>query len=517
MNRDKSILGIHIDDNFLNIVHLERTADGLQVHGWTVEPLEEGTVKEGLIVQDETIAQKIRDFLQANKLKAHKAIMSPSCATVRLKPSQVAARTDEQLQKQVEDQIRKYVLFGNEETVFDYCTFEEVARDPSKRTVLEAVTTRRISDACLRVAKQAHLNLIGIEPAILPIIKLVPILSGLLADSAGVSLLLALDSVSCNISVFKDGLPQFCQNFSVGVKDVSQNEDSFICLTDQMKPILEFSRSLTVPASAGIVLRVVASCHSEQLHGIVGKMERSLSGVAVEQIEPARIAEHLSIESANGGDLPIFAFALALMAPGIWEFAEQLTPPIKNFAAGINLVSQESLARQRTQKEMSLTAKAIVVVVLLSVAAIYPLKMKARAIETASAGIEVKVMETVPMKQKMAALTEQIKQLDEKLSAYALAGQMLTDVPWPQALRVIGNSVPNGVRIVDISTTDSADFTLVGEALAESDVHRFARKLQNAELIDTAEVEEIEYDSSDTATMVDYKIACKIRLPEGNL
>ncbi|GAH10727.1 unnamed protein product, partial [marine sediment metagenome] len=147
--------------------------------------------------------------------------------------------TAEQLQKQVQEQIRKYTLFGNEEIVFDYCTFEGAAASSDKRAVLEAVTTRRISDACLAVARQAKLDLIGIEPAILPVMKL--IYDELAAESAGASMLLALDSVSGCVGVFEDGLPRFCQNLSIGVKRLSAGEDNFAQLMDQIKPVLQFA------------------------------------------------------------------------------------------------------------------------------------------------------------------------------------------------------------------------------------------------------------------------------------
>jgi hypothetical protein len=76
--------------------------------------------------------------------------------------------------------------------------------------------------------------------------------------------------------------------------------------------------------------------------------------------------------------------------------------------------------------------------------------------------------------------------------------------------------VPDGVRIVDILTTDSGDFTLFGEALTESCVYRFAKKLQDDKLIKSAKVEEIEYDNTNAASIVDYKTTCKIQLSESN-
>ena len=501
MSHGKSILAIHIDDDFLNIVHLGQTAAGLQVYNWAAEGLEAGIVKDGLIVDEQTISEKIRDFVKAGRQKPRKAIMSLSCSTARLKPSEFPPQTDERLQKQVQEQISKYTLFGNEEIVFDYCTFEGAAASSDKRAVLEAVTTRRISDACLAVARQAKLDLIGIEPAILPVMKL--IYDELAAESAGASMLLALDSISGCVSVFKDGLPRFCQNLSMGVKCLSAGEDNFAQLMDQIKPVVQFAHSLT--KSHKLVLRIAASCSNEELGVIAEQIKHSYSDITVEPIDSANLTTQFNIKHTDRQELPIFAFASALTALGACEFGGEL-----------NLVSQQSFARQRARKQMSLTAKAIAVVVLLSVVARIGLNAKIGSVRAASAVIETKVAETVPLKQEISRLRKQIKQLEEKRSAYAMATQSLTDIPWPKALRVIADSVPDKVRIVDISTTDSAEFTVIGEARAESYVYRFAKKLQDNKLLKSAKVEEIEYDDDATENLVDYKISCKIQRSETN-
>ena len=502
MNHNKNTLGIHIDDDFLNIVHLGQTANGLKIHNWTAEPLEAGIVKDGLIIDTEIISQKIRNFIKTNQLKSCKAVMSLPSSTVRLKPSEFPTQTDEQLKKQVEEQIGKYSLFEGEKIVFDYCTFDKTAQSSNKQTVLQAVTTRQISDACLAVARKAGLDLVKIEPSVLPIIKLA--LDKQAADSEVVSLLLALDSASGNLSVFKNNLPKLCHNLSVGTKDLSQGKDDLACLTEQMKSVLEFAHSL--PGSEQLVLRVVAASDSEKLEAIVGQIKQSLNDVTVEQIDQCQIAKQFDVQGTDGGEVPIFAFSSALTAFGVSELDGHL-----------NLVSQQSLTLQRTQKEMSLTAKAIVAVVLLSIAALVPLKMKIKGVEAASTEIEAKVTETAPMRQKITDLRKQIKQIKEKQSAYDVASKELTDIPWPKAMQVIGDAVPDKVRIVDISTTDSGDFTLFGEASAERYVYKFVKELQNDELIESAKVEEIEYDDNSDQILVDYKITCKIRMPESDL
>jgi Tfp pilus assembly PilM family ATPase len=502
VNHDKSILGIHIDDDFLNIVHLGQTANGMQVHNWTAERLEAGIVKDGLIIDGQIVTQKIRNFIKADKLKPRKAVMSLSCSTVRLKPSEFPTQTDEQLQKQVEDQIGKYSLFRGERIVFDYCIFEQMAQSSNKQTVLQAFTTRQIRDACLEVAKKAGLDLVRIEPAVLPIIKLA--FNKQATASEGVSLLLALDSASGNLSVFKNSLPQLCQNLTIGIKDLSQDKDGSTSLPGQMKPVLEFARSLT--DSQQLVLKVAAACESEKLEAVVGQIKQSLNDVTVEQIDCSQITKEFNIQGTDGGQVPIFAFFSALADFEVSEFDRQL-----------NLISQESLTIQRTRKEMSLTAKAIAAIVLLSVAVLVPLKMKVKSIEAASAMIDAKVTEAVPIQKNIADIRKQLKHIEGKLSAYNAVGRELINISWPKVLHAIGNTVPDKVRIVGISTTDLGDFTLMGEASAERYVYKFVKELQNDESIESAKVEEIEYDNGSAKNIVDYKITCKIRKPKGNL
>ena len=502
MNNDKSVLGLHIDNDYLNIVALKQTANGLQMDNWIAEPLKADVIKDGLIVDEQAVSQKIRNFLKENQLKPCKVVISLPCSAVRLKPSKFPAQTDEQLKKLVEEQIGKYSLFEGQEVIFDYCAFEESARSSNKQMVLQAVTTRQISDTCLAVAQKSRLDLEKIEPAVMPIIKLV--FNKQTEDADVVSLLLVLDSASANVSVFKNNQPKLCQNMSVGTKDLLQGKDSFDRLAEQMKPVLEFAHSIA--DSQQLMLRVVATCNVKKLNTITMQIRQSLTNVTIEQIDCSQIAKEFDLQDIDGEEVPIFPFVSALASLGLFESQEQL-----------NLISQESLAMQKTRKEMSFTAKVIVAVIFISIAALVPLKMKIKGVEAASSEIETKVAETIPMRDKITGLKKQLRQLKEKQAVYDVAGKELIDIPWPKVLRIIGDAVPEEVRIVDISTIDSGGFALLGEASAERYVYKFLKELQNDELIESAKVEEIKYDDNSDQILVDYKITCKIRMPESDL
>ncbi|MCH8121186.1 MAG: pilus assembly protein PilM [Planctomycetes bacterium] len=502
MKQNKNILGIHIDDDSLNIVHLRHGANGLGIHKWTSEHLAAGVIENGLIVDEKTVLQKIRAFTKANRLKSCKVIISTSCSSVRLRPCEFPEMTDEKLKKQVEEQVGKYSLFDSQSAVFDYCTFKEPAAASNKQTVLLAVTARQISDACMSIAEKAGLKLERIEPAIISIIKLV--LNKPASSSKTVSLLLALDSASGNLSVFKNGIPRLCQNLSLGIKDILEGKDGFARLAESMKPVLEFARSIA--DSQQLVLKIAGACNAAKLETITGKIKQSLSDVTIEQMDCSQIAKEFDLQDTDAGDIPIFAFASALTAFGVCQFDGQL-----------NLTSKESLTIQKTKKEMSLTAKAVAAVVVLSVAVLVPLKMKIKSAEAASAQVEAKVAETIPMRDKINGLREQISLHRGKLPTYDTLDKKLVAIPWPKVMQAIGNALSGKVRIDEITTTNSGEFTLRGQALGEGHVHKFAKELQNSKLLESVKVEKIEYPDKRNVSLIRYKITCKIQMPENEL
>jgi len=501
----KSILGVHFDDNFLNMVHLKQTPLALRLCNWKTEPLDEGLLQDGMVLDTETIAKKIQKYLKAGRQKVHKVVILPSCSAVRLTSSEFPLQSTEQLKKQIEEQIAGYNLFGNEEIVFDYCLFEELTGTQKSQTVLETVTSRSISDACLTIARQVGLELIAVEPAILPIMNLT--FNELSTEPDTVSLLLALDSTSGSILVFKDRLPRFCRNLNTGTNNISCDDDNIASLLSGMKPVLGFAHSLSDGEPGPVVLRVAANCSNEKLNHIIEKLKKHLPNLVVSDVNCREIKSRFDIEEADSNDdLPIFAFAGALTTLCESEFTHR-----------INLVSHRSLDMQKTQKQISFLAKAFAAIVILSIASIQPFRTKASAVIDETASIRTAIKKTEALEQKLTELTAWNKKLNQELSAYLDASRDLVDVPWTQVLYAIGNAKPKKVRIVNIATIEPPDFVITGEALNESDIYRFAKELQNTKLIESAEAEEIEYDNSNSFVMVNYKIICKLHLPEARL
>ena len=163
----------------------------------------------------------------------------------------------------------------------------------------------------------------------------------------------------------------------------------------------------------------------------------------------------------------------------------------------------------KSQKQISLAVKVCTIILLLAIMPIPPFIIKANNIILSSEALKVMIKETEASKQKAIRMTEEIKLFDQKLSAYMAVGQE-RDILWPQVLRLIGNVCPKDVRTTNISTIKPMSYKIVGEALSESNIYRFAKGLQKTTLIESAEVEEIEYVSKDSYYIVNYRIICII-------
>ena len=500
MNHSKSILGIQIDDDFLNIVHLGQTPQGLRVYRWAAEPLDVGTVENGLFADVEIIARKIHDFLKADKHKAHEVVMSPSCSAVRLMSSECSTGTDEDLHKQIADEIKKYTLFGNREIIFDYCTFSGSDIGSDKKTVLKAVSTRQVGDDCLDIAEFAHLSLAKVEPSALGIMKLT--YGELLRDPDDVSILLVLDSASGSMFVFEGSTPRFCQNLTMGIKDICGDTD-ISSLTEEMKRVLAFANSLGHSDKASIDLRIAVSSAGQKLKEVTDRIESFLPRVTIKPIDSAQIVEQFDVQDADDEDLPVLALALTVTAMCESEYTDQLS-----------LVSRESLIRRRAKMQISLVGKALLFIVLLAAMAVGLFKIKTANIVVASEVIETEITETMPLKEEEVQLRRQIKELTAQQAAYVEARQSLKDIPWPRILHAIGEAIPDKVSIATIMPFNATDFKISGETLHEGNVYTFIKNLQAEELIESAKVEEIEYEDYDDYVLVNYRIICKIQSEE---
>ena len=97
MISNTSTLGIHIDGDYLNIVHLEQSTEDLKVLSQAAEPLEEGIIEDDVVIDTQYISQKIQNFIKAGQTKANKIVISLPCSAVRLKPCEFPVQSDEKL------------------------------------------------------------------------------------------------------------------------------------------------------------------------------------------------------------------------------------------------------------------------------------------------------------------------------------------------------------------------------------------------------------------------------------
>ena len=500
MNRDQSTLGIQIDDDSLRMVHLRGTAEEMQICGWASEPLEEGTVKSGVIVETKAVARRIHEFVKTQKLSKPQTIMTPSHQAVRLTLLQMIAQDNEQLYKQMEERVGEYGLFANEEIVSDFCVAQERFQLPGKKTVLQAIIKKEISDSFLQVAQQARLDLVSIEPAAMAVMRL---LNDLLpGEVEEVSLMLSLDGYSGVVCVFRNGLLQLCQNLSKGVNDILKDQQAIAELQEQIKPVVEYAQSQA--GTKKPVLRLAASCEAAKLREIAGEVQAGLDGVEVEGISPQEIKEQTGAEDDKVEGFPIIAYGLTLTEKGVPGFADS-----------VNLISEDSVETHKTKWQLLMIGQAAIIIVILSIAAIYPLKMQANAKETMTAELAAKVNDAAEIVQKTTDITKEIAQLMEKQAVYTSAVERLGDLRWGNMLHAIGQAVPENVRVVEVYVTTSAEFVLKGEALREDGISRFSINLQKNSFAQNIRVEEVEYDVTETGVpAVNYKIIIKTQPAE---
>jgi len=489
VSQAEAILGVHIDDQALSIVHLVCGEPGMEVAHWARIPLEPGIVGGGLIEQPQEIAALLGQFRKTHKIKCRTYTVVLACSAVRIHVSRMALASEEKFQDHVTEQIAKYNLFGHEETQADFCVLKKGSTHSDLQTLAQAITTRQLSDRNVEAIHLARGTLSNLQPALLPALRCLA--SELLETET--SLLLLVDGSGMMVCVLDGQFPCYCKNLAISSRQLIDDKACGDPLREQLAPVIEYAHSLH--KGSALTLRVLASCDYDDLRTLIIRIRDSIRDVKVKQVCVSQITRHYHIEQEQSKDLPVFALSSALAAlqePGL--------------EGQLNLIAPEAITQHQISKQLSWTGRAIIALVLLSVLAVFPINQRVKGLTAASVTLQNGVQQIEKSRVQIDRVKEQLASLRQKESTYRHAHNTMSKIPYVTGLQIIGQTVPDRVRILDIGTKEEDKIVVVGRARSERHVHDFSRKLSRTPIFKTAKPDHIEFDEE--SGVVEFSLVC---------
>jgi type IV pilus assembly protein PilM len=283
LSKKQPRLGIELTPEQINIVQLQSQKQGIRLNQFITEPLPEGAMQDGRIVDAEAIASTIRQMLEANKIKATDVISAVPVGEAVIRLIRLPAELDDyELRDMVLNQeAALYLPFPREEADVDFQRLgTEIDDDGIERVeVLLVATPKEISDRYLEVFQMAGLNLKVLEVSSFSLIR--AIRSQLLQFVSGEAVALVnIESDGSEISIVMDGVPQFNRKIPIGTQQMQMALSRAMNLPSSMGA--ELLQGMTIPVSnakdtmAGLDENPSAAAIMRILSGLSDELRRSI-------------------------------------------------------------------------------------------------------------------------------------------------------------------------------------------------------------------------------------------------
>lgn len=243
-------LGVELTPERVHIVQLDQSKKGTRVSAFVSLPLPEGAYQDGRIVDPDTIADVIRQGLDAKKIKTRNAVSAIPVGEAVIRLIRLPAELDDfELRDMVLNQeAALYLPFSREDADVDFQKLEtDIDDDGIERVeILLVATPRDVTDTYLNVFERAGLQLKVLEVSSFALLR--TLRNQLTQFSPGEAV--ALVNVDCDgseISIVVDGVPQFNRKIPIGTHQLQSALSRAMNLPNSMGA--DLLQGMTVPLS----------------------------------------------------------------------------------------------------------------------------------------------------------------------------------------------------------------------------------------------------------------------------
>ena len=465
-------LGIHMDDSALSMAAVQPAKQGVPLLHWDRIELPDGLVQQGQIREQEPLARIIRRFVRCHHLKVRHGIITLPFTSTRSRIAQYPVLSAEVLNEQILEEMQRYSPFGD--TVYDHAVFD-AARGRETCTVIQTMTAKPTSQACLQLARLAGLDNVTFEPADLSMLHLLS--DGLAGRADTTRIFLMVDAVSSSVYVYQGGQPLFIKSIPVGIRHGLADPSLIAPLAEALCDVHRYGQSMS---QRPIAIHAASNTPAPLLKAFLETMSPHTPGICLRPVTLRRVLAH--IPRRDPASVPLFALACA------WF---DVSHPGRDRC---NLIVPFFLDRVKAQRQINRTAAAIIMLVFLFIATYVPVKIKTMGVQAENRSMQEQIQASEPLHSEWMQCHEELKRLKEQITVYRRAYDQLPGIAWHRVMQTIAETIPADVRLMDIQTIDNGGFTLTGQTLVEESVHAFGKALEAHDGIEKVLIQEFSYD-----------------------
>lgn len=225
------LLAIDIGSHSIKVAQLEGEPGKFELKNFGLIPLEPEAVTEGVVRDEELVADALTRLLAAEKITNRHAVVSVSGEAVMIKKIKVSVLPEEELADAIQEEAEQYIPFDIDDVRIDYQvleglpTFEEFDLDEGeeeeKQDILLVAVQNEIIDSRLGVLAAAGLKPVIVDLDVFAMVN--ALANSRKVQDLGSVALVDLGHTFTHLNILMDGISTFTRDIPVGGAVCTQN------------------------------------------------------------------------------------------------------------------------------------------------------------------------------------------------------------------------------------------------------------------------------------------------------
>jgi len=504
MLNNKTVLGVDISANAINLALLRNGADGVELVKTASCPVPEGAIKDGNIEDSVLLSKAIKSLKSSSRIRARRAAVSLFSQPVLMQLIDMPKTLPSNIGRFIQNEVKRCVALSGKEIALDFCSIGSSLQPGTGRIFVLATDAEKVAEIG-RVCNSAGLNVEAVEPPMLAYARAFYPQKIAGRFDSNVLMVIIQDDI-LTLAVFRKQNLDFIRSKEID-KKTTQPRELCCWIADQINSVIKFYDIEVSDSSSQWEVTVVADC-SQLPKGAEVTLKVKVDCSDLSFRTPQNAFQDTFISPNAGSDCP------SMVAAGLG----MKLLDTDGINLGVNLLPSEPAEIKSFKKHVLVTANIIAAILLPMIFVSGALSMMANKVNENIARIKrakfvddthsLLIEEAIADKQSI-SLSDKIEQMSKILDSRH-------SLPWHDFLNDLRGATPGNVRILELFSKANSKIYLKGRASSYEAVHLFVKMLNKSEYIDSASLVGTERDGGDHRGLVSYEINCSLVMKKGS-
>jgi len=221
------VIGVDIGPDAIRVVEIERVGREYFLRNFGITPTPRGCMEDGLITDPKTVGRALRELFHKRKFSHRTVVAAVRGSKVASRLITLPAMPHDRLQRLIESEIDRYVLFGSEDKIVYYHPLEEFEEHGRRRvSIMLVIAARDLCYSYYQTLENAGLECAALDVSTFAILRLLR--NGMPPVATEDLMSVVYDYQGISMNVFSGDTIRYSRTVKMPALDPMQMQNGFL-------------------------------------------------------------------------------------------------------------------------------------------------------------------------------------------------------------------------------------------------------------------------------------------------